>query len=190
VAHAFSVERRRAYSELLPCVLPLRPDSRWGPRSISIRRDQPNSTNSSDKSQLTCQIRQSCSLQKHLNPPTACEWHSGGRRFDPDRLHQASFSTLGRERSLSRRSPQGEAGHPHRRQYPVENYARASQSSNTLGISPSVTRRLRRRCPAQISGWPYANHPPSSTPFGSGHNQEIIGSATGGILATFRITNA
>jgi hypothetical protein len=136
VAHAFSVERRRAYSELLPCVLPLRPDSRWGPRSISIRRDQPNSTNSSDKSQLTCQIRQSCSLQKHLNPPTACEWHSGGRRFDPDRLHQASFSTLGRERSLSRRSPQGEAGHPHRRQYPVENYARASYARDlTFGYS-------------------------------------------------------
>jgi hypothetical protein len=67
----------------------------------------------------------------------------------------------------------GEAGHPPPRLYQVENYALASQSSITLGISPSVTRRLRRRCPAQISGWPYANHPPSSTPFGSGHSRSL-----------------
>jgi hypothetical protein len=32
------------------------------------------------------------------------EWHSGGRRFDPDRFHQASFSAIGRERNLPRRS--------------------------------------------------------------------------------------
>jgi hypothetical protein len=79
----------------LPCMLPLRMDSRWGPRSNRIHRDQPNSTNSSDKSRLTCQFRQSCPLHIHLDPPAACEWHPGGRRLLARRARGVSAEPAG-----------------------------------------------------------------------------------------------
>jgi hypothetical protein len=40
-----------------------------------------------------------------------------------------------------------------------------------MRISPSVTRRLRRRCPAEMRGWHYAIHPPSSTPLARATNR-------------------
>ncbi len=38
-------------------------------------------------------LLQSASLWGRSSIGRAPEWHSGGRRFDPDRLHQASFET-------------------------------------------------------------------------------------------------
>jgi hypothetical protein len=38
---------------------------------------------------------------------------------------------------------------------------------------PSVTLGLRPRCPAEMSGWPYANHPPSLTPMARATNRAL-----------------
>jgi len=158
---------REYFAPALPFLLPSLTNRQDQTRSVRIDRGQPKTHEVSYLSRFRSNLRPPHLTATQLDQPPLCEWHSGGRRFDPVRLHQV-FSKLRFEKTCHgvafRRSRATRS-----RLYRVENYARASQFSIAIGISPSVARAQSARPPAEMIGWPYANHPPSSPPFGPGH---------------------
>ena len=91
----------------LPFALPSRACKRKGTQSNGIDYRRQESANIVDSPRSADRLNRPQSHNTDLDQPPNCEWHSGGRRFDPDRLHHYNPPTVKRLRPTARVSPEG-----------------------------------------------------------------------------------